>query len=434
MKVLIVGSGGREHALIYKIAQSQQVEKIYAAPGNGGISDLAECIDIKADDVNGLLQFAKDKKIDFTIVGPEAALAAGIADEFTKNGLLIFGVNKSSAQLESSKVFSKELMQKYSIPTADFKVFNDSFKAKEYLKQNSFPCVVKADGLAAGKGVVIVKDYTQACEVVDKIMEEKVFGDSGRMILIEDCLQGDEASIIALTDSKDIVVLDSSQDHKRVFDNDEGPNTGGMGAYSPVPLVDKSLLKEIEDQIIKPTMQALVKEGIDYKGVLYAGIMVTKDGPKVLEFNVRFGDPETQAIIPRIKSDFLELLLSVAKSNLGEFLENNPLIWDERFCVCVVCASGGYPGYYEKDKTIKGLEKIASLEDTIVFHAGTKKIIDKTIQKEQYVTCGGRVLAVSSFGKTIKLAIENTYKALNNISFENMHYRKDIAKKALSLK
>ncbi|MDP8260482.1 MAG: phosphoribosylamine--glycine ligase [Candidatus Gygaella obscura] len=429
MKVLVIGSGAREHALIYKIAQSKSVEKIFAAPGNGGIAGLAECVEIKADDVANLLEFAKKEKIDFTVVGPEAALAKGIVNEFNKNNLLIFGVTKEAAMLESSKIFSKRIMQKYNIPTADFEVFDNSVKAKEYLKEKKFPCVIKADGLAAGKGVVIVKDYNQAAEAVDRIMNDKIFGDAGNKILIEDFLVGQEVSIIVVTDSKDIAILDSSQDYKRVFDNDEGSNTGGMGAYSPVSLIDKILFDKIIDQIIKPTVAGLVEEGIEYKGVLYAGVMVTSAGPKVLEFNVRFGDPETQVILPRINFDFLELLLSTSKSNLGEFLKKTSLTWDERFCVCVVCVSGGYPGNYDKGKPIEGLEETANLKDIIVFHAGTKKIVSN--KKDNYITDGGRVLSVTGFGKTINLAIENVYNALKGINFENMHYRKDIAKKAI---
>ena len=414
MRVLVIGSGGREHALAWKIAQSKSAEKIFCASGNGGIAEQAECVDIKADDIPALLEFAKKEKIDLTVVGPEAPLSSGIVDEFNNYKLRIFGPNKKAAQLEASKVFAKELMAKYGVPTADFKVFDNADEAKKYIEQKGAPCVVKADGLAQGKGVIVAKTIDEAKQAVVSIMQEKAFGDAGKKVIIEECLAGQEASIIVLTDSKEVVPLASSQDHKRIFDNDEGPNTGGMGAYSPAPVVTKELFAEIMQKVIYRTIDGLAKEGIDYKGVLYAGIMITKDGPKVLEFNVRFGDPETEAILPRLKSDLLEVMLAVSERKLSRF---KSLEWDSRACVSVVCASGGYPGNYEKGYEISGLEKI---KDCVVFHAGTKYAEDKI------VTSGGRVLAVSSWGDTLKEALEGSYRNAEIVKFKDIYYRKDI--------
>jgi len=429
MKILVIGSGGREHALVWKIAQSKLVDKIFCAPGNGGISQQAECIDIKAEDIPKLLDFARKEKIDLTVVGPEAPLAQGIVDEFSNYKLKIFGSNKKAAQLESSKVFAKQLMAKYRVPTADFKIFDNSDEAKKYIENKGTPCVVKADGLAQGKGVIVAKTIDEAKQAVTSIMQEKIFGDSGNKVIIEDCLEGQEASIIVLTDSKEVIPLSSSQDHKRIFDNDTGPNTGGMGAYSPAPVVSPELFKEILDKVIYRTIDGLVKEGIDYRGVLYAGIMITKDGPKVLEFNVRFGDPETQAIFPRLKSDLLEAMLAATETKLSKLLNSGGLSWDNRACVCVVCASGGYPGEYEKGKEIFGLAEAAKMKDIVVFHAGTKEL--RNSKQPKIVTNGGRVLGVTGLGVTIKEAINKTYQAVEKISFEGMHYRRDIGKKAL---
>ena len=325
MRVLVVGSGGREHALVYKIAQSKLVDKIFCAPGNGGIAQVAECVEIRADDIFGLLEFARREKIDFTVVGPERTLALGVVDEFTKAGLKIFGPNKLAANLEASKVFSKELMAKYNVPTAKFKVFDSPDAANKYIEKIGAPCVVKADGLAAGKGVVVAKTVQEAHDAVISIMQDKVFGDAGKKIIIEECLIGQEASILVITDSKAVVALASAQDHKRVFDNDRGANTGGMGAYSPAPIVTEEIFKEVMDKIIYRTIDGLAKEGIDYRGVLYAGIMLTKDGPKALEFNVRFGDPETQAILPRLESDLMEVMLATSAGKLSKL---GALNWD----------------------------------------------------------------------------------------------------------
>jgi phosphoribosylamine---glycine ligase len=422
MRILVIGSGGREHALVWKLAQSKLAKKIFCAPGNGGIADLAECIPFKADDIFELLDFALKEKIDLTVVGPEASLANGIVDEFQKAGLRIFGPNKRAANLEKSKVFSKELMAKYKVPTADFKVFDDPEEAKRYIERKGAPCVVKADGLAQGKGVVVARTIDEAKDAIRMMMEDRLFGAAGDKVIVEDCLEGQEASILVITDSKEVAVLASAQDHKRVFDNDKGPNTGGMGAYSPAPVVTPALFKEILDKIIYRTIDGLAKEGIEFKGVLYAGVMLTKDGPKTLEFNVRFGDPETQAILPRMRSDLLEVMLAVAEGRLNRV---GQLEWDDRSCVCVVCASEGYPGTYPKDKEISGLDQAAQMKDIVVFHAGTRKIPAK------YLTSGGRVLGVTGLGGTIKEAIDNTYQAVEKIRFEGMHYRRDIGQKAL---
>lgn len=432
MKILVIGSGGREHALVWKIAQSKLADKIFCAPGNGGIAQYAECVDIKADDIPQLLDFVRRERIDFTVVGPEAPLAAGIVDEFAKYNLRIFGPNKKAAQLEASKVFAKELMAKYKVPTADFKVFDNADEASRYAEKIGAPCVVKADGLAQGKGVIVAATVDEAKQAISSIMQQRIFGGAGNRVIIEECLEGQEASIIVITDSKEVIALASSQDHKRVFENDSGPNTGGMGAYSPAPVVTSELFKEILDQVVYRTIDGLVKEGIDCKGVLYAGIMITKDGPKVLEFNVRFGDPETQAILPRLKSDLLEVMLAAAEGKLNKLVKSGGLNWDNRVCVCVVCASGGYPGSYEKGKEIQGLDQTAKMKDIGVFHSGTKKVTRSGGQEvTSFVTDGGRVLGVTGLGNTIKEAVDKTYQAVGKINFEGIHYRRDIGQKAL---
>ncbi len=422
MRILVIGSGGREHALVWKIAQSKLTDKILCAPGNGGISQVGECVDIKADDISGLSDFAKREKIDLTVVGPEAPLAKGIADEFTKNGLKVFGVNKAASRLEASKVFAKELMAKYGIPTARFKIFDNPDEANKYIDKINSPCAVKADGLAQGKGVVVAKSADEAKRAVSLMMQDKIFGDAGKRIIVEECLEGQEASIIVITDSKTIVPLASSQDHKRIFDGDSGPNTGGMGAYSPAPIITEKLLQNIINNIAYPTIRGLNKEGIDYRGVLYIGIMLTRDGPKVLEYNVRFGDPETQAILPRLKSDLVEIMQVATEGKLSKIERLN---WDVRPCVCVVCVSKGYPGDYEKGKEISGLDTAAKIQDVVVFHAGTKK------EGNKILTNGGRVLGVTGLGNTTKEAITNTYQAVGKINFEGMYFRRDIGRRAI---
>ncbi|MBM3249433.1 MAG: phosphoribosylamine--glycine ligase [Candidatus Omnitrophica bacterium] len=426
MRILVIGSGGREHALVWKIAQSKLADKVFCAPGNGGIAGQAECLDIRAEDTGQLLDFARREKIDLTVVGPEAPLAAGIVDEFRRYKLGVYGPSKAAAQLEASKVFAKLLMDKYKVPTAAFGIFDNAHEAKKYIAKIGAPCVVKADGLAAGKGVVVAKTIDEAEQAVVSFMEERIFGDSGNKVIIEECLVGQEASILVITDSREVVALASSQDHKRIFDHDEGPNTGGMGAYSPAQVVTRELFKEILERIVYRTIDGLAKDGIEYCGTLYAGVMLTKEGPKTLEFNVRFGDPETQAILPRFKSDLVEVMLAASEGKLSRV---RTLDWDERPCVCVVCASKGYPGDYEKGKEIFGLEEAAKLPDVVVFHAGTRR--QKINDKWQVVTNGGRVLGVTGLGNTIKDAIESTYKAVDKIHFEGMHYRRDIGRKAV---
>ncbi|MFA5430237.1 MAG: phosphoribosylamine--glycine ligase [Candidatus Omnitrophota bacterium] len=420
MKVLVVGSGGREHAICWKLAQSPSVEKIFCAPGNGGIASVAECVPIKAEDVGGLMSFALKEKIGLTVVGPEVSLASGIAGKFRGRGLDIFGPDKQAAQLESSKVYAKRFMFKYGIPTASFEVFEDPDKADAYLRGLGRRCVIKADGLAAGKGVIIPAGLGEALAAVDDIMRRRIFGAAGQKVVIEECLDGREVSILAFTDTQKIVPLASSQDHKRVFDGDKGPNTGGMGAYSPAVFLSFEQEEEINRTVLLPAMEGLRKEGLDYRGVLYAGIMFTAEGPKVLEFNVRFGDPETQAILPRMKSDLAEALLAVSRRKL---LEVPDIEWDERACVCVVLVSGGYPGEYSKGMEIKGLQRLVGRGDVTVFHSGTR------LAGGRCLSDGGRVLGVSALGRDIKEAAASAYSAAGEIDFEGMHYRRDIAAK-----
>jgi phosphoribosylamine--glycine ligase len=430
MRILVVGSGGREHALVWKIAQSKLCDKLFCAPGNGGIAQQADCLDIKVDDVFALLEFARREKIDLTVVGPEAALAAGIADEFTKAGLRIFGPCKQAARIEASKVFAKELMAKYKIPTAGFKIFEDPGEALKYIEKVGAPCVVKADGLAAGKGVVVAKTIDEAKQAVNLMMQQKAFGAAGNKVIIEQCLAGQEASILVITDTREVIALASAQDHKRIFDNDAGVNTGGMGAYSPAPVVTRELFREILQTIVYRAIDGLAKEGIEYRGVLYAGVMLTKDGPKTLEFNARFGDPETQAILPRLKSDLLEVMLAASEGRLSRVRQ---LEWDQRACVCVVCASAGYPGEYQKGKEMSGLEEAGKMEDVVIFHAGTKLLqTPGSGLQAHYITTGGRVLGVTGLADTIKGAIAKTYQAVEKIHFAGMHYRRDIGGKVKS--
>ncbi len=429
MKILVIGSGGREHALSWKIARSPKCEKLYCAPGNGGISQSAEIVDIKAEDIDGLLNFAKAKNIDLTVVGPEGPLVAGIVNTFEKNGLTIFGPSKELAALEGSKVFAKELMKRMGVPTADFRVFDKSEEAFRYLDTRKPPVVVKADGLCAGKGVVVATTIEEAKLAVGIMMVDKAFGDAANKIIIEDCLIGEEASIIVISDGKNIVPLASSQDHKRIFDGDRGPNTGGMGAYSPAPAVTDDVFKKVMDTVIRPVIFGLAKEGALYKGALYAGIMLTTDGPKALEFNVRFGDPETQAIIPRLKSDLVDVMYKAAKGELGSY----GLEWDRRPCVSVVIASGGYPEKYDKGVEIRGIDEVRKMKDVVIFHAGTKSGRRATDGKDTFITNGGRVLNVTALGSDIAGAIDNCYEAVNKIHFERRHFRRDIGYRALKV-
>lgn len=420
MKVLIVGSGGREHVLAWKIRQSPLVKELYCAPGNGGIAEAAQCVDIPADDIEGLVRFAKDKHIGLTVVGPEGPLVAGMADAFEEEGLKIFGPKRQAAQLEASKVFAKEFMQTYNIPTAPFKIFDRAEDARDFLVIAPFPVVVKADGLAAGKGVMICNDLKEAKEAVKQIMDQKIFKEAGARVVIEECLVGEEASILAICDGKNYIILDSSQDHKRIFDDDLGPNTGGMGAYSPAPVITEELFRKIGIQIIDPAIRGMYKEGIPFKGVLYAGLMITDEGPFVLEFNVRLGDPESQAILPRMRNDLVEVMLASCDGRLDKV----KMEWDKRSCVCVVMSSGGYPGKYETGKEITGLNKIHD-KNTMIFHAGTKKTGDKLM------TAGGRVLGVTSLGDNIEKAMERAYHAVETIKFDRCFFRRDIGAKAI---
>ena len=422
MNVLVIGSGGREHALCWKIKQSPKVQRLYCAPGKGGIAAIAECVDIKADDVHLLLQFALNKKIDLTIVGPEVTLVNGAVDLFAGKGLKIFGPSMAAAELEGSKVFSKEFMRRRKIPTAVYEIFDDASKAQVFLQKAQYPLVVKADGIAAGKGVYVCADLKAALVAVEEIMVRKIFGVAGNKVVIEECLQGPEASVLAICDGKHFFVLPTAQDHKRVFDDDLGPNTGGMGTFSPSPLVTAKILDEIINGIIEPTIRGMYQEGNPFKGILYAGVMLTSEGPKALEFNVRFGDPETQCILPRLQTDIVEMFLAACDGRLHEI----KVKWDDRPCVCVVIASGGYPGQYQNGFAIKGLNDIKD-EDAFVFHAGTKN--DGGI----LVTNGGRVLGVTALGRSIEAAGAKAYNAVNQISFEHMFFRRDIASKITPL-
>jgi phosphoribosylamine---glycine ligase len=422
MKILVVGSGGREHALVWAISKSKQTGKIYCAPGNAGTAEIAENVDIKADDTSALLAFARENGIGLTVVGPEGPLASGIVDMFTAAGLKAFGPGEDAAQLEGSKVFAKNLLKKNNIPTASFGEFDSMDEAKKYIRANKkYPLVVKADGLAAGKGVIICGGEAEALAAVGEIMGKKAFGSAGDRLVVEEFLEGEEASILAFTDGESVLTLPAAQDHKRIYDGDKGPNTGGMGAYAPAPLVDKNLIKKIEKDILIPTIRALKREGITYKGILYAGLMLTKQGPMVLEYNVRFGDPETQAVLPLLKTDIISLFLTCIDGGLGKM----KLEIEKGACINVVLASKGYPGNYEKGKEIKGLEYFKDKDGLMVFHAGTRKDGDKT------VTAGGRVLNVTAIGKDIKSAIDKVYKNIDQISFEGVYYRRDIGKRAL---
>jgi phosphoribosylamine---glycine ligase len=416
--VLVIGSGGREHAIVWKLRQSRLVGDIFCAPGNAGTAQIAKNIDIKAEDISGLLKFARNNKIDLTVVGPEAPLVAGIVDEFEKASLKIFGPSRIAAQLEGSKIFSKQFMKDNGIPTADFKVFDDANKAKDYAGKRSAPMVVKADGLAAGKGVIVCKSNTEAVEAIDRIMVKKVFGEAGNKILIEDFLSGEEASILTITDGKDYVTLLSSQDHKRIFDNDKGENTGGMGAYAPAPIVDQMMSERIEREIISPTIEGMARKS-PFKGCLYSGVMFTEKGPMVLEYNCRFGDPETQPVLSLLETDFYEMLEASATGKIASVKTRN----SSGAACCVVMASGGYPSSYEKGKVISGLENPP--KDVFVFHAGT------AIKDGKVVTNGGRVLGVTGVGSDIATAIKVAYGGVSQIKWENEYHRTDIGQKAL---
>ena len=421
MKILVVGGGGREHTLVWKISKSPMVDRIYCAPGNAGTQALAENLDISAEDIDGLLAFAKENQIDLTVVGPEAPLVAGIADAFEAEGMAVFGPSKAGARLEGSKLFSKQHMQKYGIPCAKGKAFTDPEKAKVYARAMGAPCVVKADGLAAGKGVIICSTVAEAEAAIDDMLEGNAFGDAGALVLVEECLKGEEASFIAFTDGKTVKALPESQDHKRALDNDEGLNTGGMGAYSPAPVLDHMLREKAMKEVMIPAVEGMAKEGTPFKGILYAGLMVDKDEIKVLEFNTRLGDPETQPILMRLENDIVPLMEACCDGTLDQ----HAIKMDPRAAVCVVISAGGYPEAYEKGHEILGLDDAAQVEDAVVFHAGTAMANDKV------VTAGGRVLGVTALGDTVDAAIEKAYEACAKISFKDHFHRKDIGAKAL---
>ena len=423
MRILLIGGGGREHALAWKLVQSPKVEKLYAAPGNPGMALLqkCECINLNVDDLEGVADYAEEKSIDLTVVGPEAPLVAGLADVFKRRGLPVFGPSKAAAQLEGSKAFSKELMAKYNIPTAFFKICEDIETAKSYVEEKGAPIVVKADGLAAGKGVVVAMTKAEALEAIDEMMGDHKFGAAGARLVLEEYMEGEEASLLAFTDGKTVVPMIAAQDHKRVFDGDEGPNTGGMGTYAPAPVMTDILRLKATELILKPIVEAMAKEGTPYQGCLYAGLMIKGDSVKVVEFNCRFGDPETQVVLPLLDGDLAEIMLACATGTL----DKAEVAWHDKAAVCVVMASGGYPESYEKGKEITGLAAAEEDKDVVVFHAGTKEAEGKI------VTSGGRVLGVTAVDSSIKAARDRAYAAVEKIAFEKNFYRKDIAWRAL---
>ena len=420
MKILVVGGGGREHTLVWKIAQSPLVKKIYCAPGNAGISQLAECVSISDTAIDELLKFADKNQIDLIVVGPEAPLAMGIVDTFQSQGLNIFGPSKRAAEIESSKIFAKYLMEKYHIPTATYKKFDQYLEAKKYLESVAIPIVIKADGLAAGKGAMVCFSREEAEESLQKTMVHHIFGDAGEKVIIEEYLRGQEASVLAFTDGVNVLPLVPAQDHKPIFDGDKGPNTGGMGAYAPAVLINEEIQKMIRKKILEPAVKGMALEDRPYRGVLYAGLIITKQGPKVIEFNCRFGDPETQAILPLVNTDIVPILQGCS---IGR-IEKMNIEASDKFTVCVIMASGGYPGNYEKGKEIIGLERDFG-DDVIIFHAGTKHVNGKV------VTNGGRVLGVTASSENIRDAIKRAYRAVGKITFDGAYYRKDIGYKAL---
>jgi phosphoribosylamine---glycine ligase len=422
MKVLVVGSGGREHALVWKIAQSPLVEMVYCAPGNPGTAQLARNVDIAVDDLQGLLSFALEEKIDLTVVGPELPLSLGLVDLFEEHGLKVFGARKNAAIIEASKAFSKDLMKKYNVPTAAYEVFTEIEPAFEFIDKTGIPIVIKADGLAAGKGVIIAQTREEAVAAVTDMLSGNAFGTAGSRVVIEEFLKGEEASFLAFTDGKNIIPLASAQDHKAVYDGDKGPNTGGMGAYSPAPVVTPAIHEKAMAEVMRRTVDGMAAEGRTYRGVLYAGLMIDGGNVKTLEFNARFGDPECQPLLMRMKSDIVPILLAVASGDIsGVEIE-----WHDKAAVCVVLASEGYPGDYRKGDVINGLDDAAKLDDLVVFHAGTKQSGD------EIVTNGGRVLGVTALGDTVKGAIDQAYRGVARITWPGMHYRHDIGAKAIN--
>ncbi|GIX07306.1 MAG: phosphoribosylamine--glycine ligase [Candidatus Poribacteria bacterium] len=422
MKCLVIGGGGREHAIAWKLAQSPAVSKLYAVPGNAGIAQLAECRSLPLEgDFSELLNWVEAEGIDLTVVGPEAPLVAGIVDAFQKRGRAIFGPHAQAAQLEGSKQFAKEFMARHRIPTARFQVFDRPEPAREYVRRQGAPIVVKASGLAAGKGAIVCKTLQEAEEAIERIMVAREFGDAGDRVVVEDFLQGEEASFTVFCDGERAVPLASSQDHKPIYEGDRGPNTGGMGAYSPAPVVDEVVHRFVMERIVTPALRGMAQEGRPYTGVLYVGLMITAEGPQVLEFNCRLGDPEAQAILPRLDSDLVPILQAALEGRLEESLFR----WRPEAAVCVVMASGGYPGKYRTGFPIRGLEEAEAIEGVVLFHAGTKR------EDGQIVTAGGRVLGVTALGPTVREAAERAYRACSKITFQDAYYRRDIAYRAL---
>ncbi|WP_337469943.1 phosphoribosylamine--glycine ligase [Acidaminococcus fermentans] len=421
MQVLVIGGGGREHTLVWKLAQSKKVTKFYAAPGNPGMKDLAECVDLDIADLDGLADWAEKHAIDLTVVGPEAPLVAGIVDVFKARGLTIFGPSAKAAEIEGSKIFSKELMEKYGVPTAFFKVCDNLADARAFVEEKGAPIVIKADGLAAGKGVVVAMTRDEALAALDEMMGAHKFGSAGNRVVIEEFMEGEEASLLAFTDGKTIVPMLAAQDHKRVNDGDQGPNTGGMGAYCPAPVMTDALKEKTVKEVLRPIVDALAKEGRPYSGCLYAGLMIKGDSVKVVEFNARFGDPETQVVLPLLKSDLAEIMVACANGTLTPDLVE----WSDKAAVCVVMASGGYPASYKKGIPITGLKAANAMDDVVVFHAGTRE------EDGKILTNGGRVLGVTAVADDIPSAQQKAYDAVDKIHFDGAHYRQDIAWRAL---
>jgi phosphoribosylamine--glycine ligase len=419
MRILLVGSGGREHALAEAIRRSPRTTELFLAPGSDALAALGTCVDLAADDVEGITRFARETKIDLAVIGPEMPLVKGLADLLEAAGVKVFGPKKAAAQLEGSKVFTKNLLRKYHIPTADFRVFTEAHVAEIYVTEQvtTYPIVVKADGLAAGKGVVVAQDGAEAKDAIERMMRRLEFGDAGKRVVVEECLVGEEISVLAVTDGKTLCTLEPARDHKRVFDGDAGPNTGGMGAFCPSPLWTPALEAEIESRVLVPTLHALNREKLEYRGLLYAGIMLTGEGPKVLEYNCRFGDPETQVILPRLTTDFVELALKTAEGKLDELPE---LQFAPEVALTVVLASGGYPGPFKKGLRIRGLEEAAAVPGVRLHHAGTRR------EGEQWFTNGGRVLGVTALGGSLEEARHRAYQAAGRIEWEGLHYRRDV--------
>jgi phosphoribosylamine---glycine ligase len=422
MKILVIGGGGREHALVWKIAQSEKVSSIYCIPGNGGISDLADCVDINVTDTAALLTFAKQEKVDLAVVGPENALAEGIVDAFESQDIPIFGPRKAGALIETSKIFAKELMREFSVPTAAFRTFSRYNEARDYLNALEPPYVIKADGLCAGKGAYVIRDAREGDEVLRDLMVNFIHGEAGKRVVVEDFLSGHEASYLAFTDGNTVLPMPPSQDHKTLLDGDRGPNTGGMGAYTPIPFISREMEKLIDEAVMAKTVTALRDRGTLYRGVLYGGLMLSQEKPYVIEFNARFGDPETQPIMLRMDSDIVPVLTACVNGTLRNYGE---ISWKQGVSVCIVLAAAGYPEKPEKGKIIHGLESFRDRKDVVVFHAGTRKI------GKEYVTAGGRVLGVTAIGSTYSEAVTKAYEGVNAIHFEGMYYRRDIGKKAL---